>query len=165
MTPQELDAIRARANAASPGPWQLDSLGWSQADTVCRSGGRQYWVAPVGYGDGDAIAGLSFSTCQCGDGECPEWGDIPEAQYCVDAEFIAHSREDVPALLGEIDMLDRLVYALFEELADCDKLRDYVSRASEIMEVVKAGDSVAPLWDLISDLAQHPLPSADGGTS
>ena len=63
MTDQELEAIEARANAASEGPWYEE--GWFTEDE-----------------DGDYV-------------------EIEPA----DAVFISHAREDIPALLDEIDRL------------------------------------------------------------
>ena len=80
MTREQLDAIRARVEAATPGPWE---------------------------------AGTAFC--------CPDmgWIDGPKRMVCPvhesakrthtldanDAEFIASAREDVPALLAEVERL------------------------------------------------------------
>jgi hypothetical protein len=80
MTKDELDAIRARVAAATPGPWE---------------------------------AGTAFCCPDCG------WVDGPKRTVCPvyegakrthtldanDAEFIASAREDVPALLAEVERL------------------------------------------------------------
>ena len=68
-----IDAIRARAEAATPGPW--DSDGYSV-------GANDDWVAHIpGYDPGEGAGN-------------------PRRE--PDAEFIAHAREDVPALLAEL---------------------------------------------------------------
>lgn len=83
MTREQLDAIRARMEAATPGPWEA----WT---AVC----------------------------------CPDcgWVDGPKRTVCPvyegtkrthtldanDAEFIASAREDVPALLAEVERLQAL---------------------------------------------------------
>lgn len=75
MTPDELAAIKARANAATEGPWT-----WASHTTA----------------DGD------------------EWAVFDPADHALasnrdgwapDAEFIAHARSDVPALLAEVEQL------------------------------------------------------------
>lgn len=82
----DLDAIRARTAAASPGPWQPDVK-------LVRRGGRggvhsveQLWVDSPG-------------RCVC---------NVGLAEYAAvehDAVFIAHAREDVPALIAEVERL------------------------------------------------------------
>src|SRR5690606_21978359 len=71
MTPEQLAAIRARAEAATPGPWHDDQ------------------------------DGMVYSTCQPG---CAVV--INDIDLAVeDAEFIAHAREDIPALVAEVERL------------------------------------------------------------
>jgi hypothetical protein len=65
MTPEQLAAIKARADAATPGPWESATTGvWSDIE-------GDLWVA--------------------------------DTSHDYDAAFIAHAREDVPALLAEVD--------------------------------------------------------------
>lgn len=72
MTDEQLAAIRARCEAATPGPWDAH--------------------ANIGYcgimADGDKRPLLRADTCTFADGA-----------------FIAHAREDVPALLDEVARL------------------------------------------------------------
>ena len=93
-----LDAIRARAEAITPNGW----LNYP-ADLP-----REWHV--VEYGDGTAAVYM----------DTPHGVTIngyPSAQaiarYCTpaDADFIAHSREDVPALLGMLDAAMEVVDA------------------------------------------------------
>lgn len=72
----DLDAIEARANAATPGPWH-----W-EAEDDCRT-----LVAA----DLPNVEPLLFF-------------DDGWAQPC-DREFVAHAREDVPALVAEVRLL------------------------------------------------------------
>lgn len=72
----DLDAIRQRADAATPGPWGVEQYGTT--------------LAVHAYQVSDAVAMI-------GDEDHPPAGS--------DAEFIAHAREDVPALLAEVDRL------------------------------------------------------------
>lgn len=72
-----IDEIRERAGQATAGKWEYDGAG-------C-----------VGvYGKNDV---LMYDICECDD----IWTENAEAN----GEFIAHSREDIPYLLGEIDKL------------------------------------------------------------
>lgn len=83
--PLDLDAIRARTEAATPGPWaagreNVNELHWTlPANTLDRNGRRSY-VA-----ESESLL--------------PDW------------EFIAHARTDVPALLAEVDRLRELADA------------------------------------------------------
>ena len=71
LTDEQLAAIRARAEAATPGPWHVPGGDDGGAD----------WVDKA---NGDMV-------CQC-------------TSY-RNAPFIAHAREDIPALLAHIDGL------------------------------------------------------------
>jgi len=83
MTHEELEAIEAREAAATPGPW------------VC-------WDEAI----------MSTAKPQC-EAECVLWADANSGTdggrifYTrdEDAEFIAHARQDVPALLAEVKRL------------------------------------------------------------
>jgi hypothetical protein len=80
MAELDLDAIRARCNSATPGPWTAVSVN-----------GRKSGIALVGAlalrGTGKPIAVLAGI-------------DVPQRHR--DAEFVAHAREDMPALLAEV---------------------------------------------------------------
>ena len=101
----DLDAIEARVNAATPGPW---------------------WVEQVGdFGDKSAVI------------ECVRWRGYLNTLHLGEdtptAEFIAHAREDVPALVAEVRRLteaendairahDDLEVKLAASMADADRL-------------------------------------------
>lgn len=94
MTEQELEEIEKRANAATPGPWEFRRL---------RSG--------VSVLDAHAIAARSVD-CHCG-----EVDRLSEPTL----EFIAHAREDVPALIAEVRRLGAM---LLEQESDAKAWRD-----------------------------------------
>ena len=71
----DLDAIKARCEAATQGPWKVAEPGYR----VARDDGTGFLVA---------------STFMATDSR-----DLP------DATFIAHARTDVPALVAEVDRL------------------------------------------------------------
>lgn len=79
MTKPDLDAIRARVEAATYGPWAVID---DDGPSVVVSG-----------------AGLTHSIdfLLATDGKERGWAD---------AEFVAHAREDVPALLAYIEQLE-----------------------------------------------------------
>lgn len=73
----DIDAIRARCEAATPGEWKEEP----------NLGGVPCVIAPS---QNRAIAELYRAH---------------DGQSCVDADFIAHARQDIPALLAEVDRL------------------------------------------------------------
>lgn len=77
MKPVDVEAIRARANAATAGPWEayLDPEVERYDPAVCANG--------------RVVARLEAET---------EWDDV---------QFIAHARQDIPAMLEEIEALRR----------------------------------------------------------
>jgi len=79
MTKEQLAEIRAREQAATLGPWREES------DQVL-------------YGDGTIRGGGSIAT-----------GDVCRNAYfdTEDAIFVAHARQDIPALLDEVERLTR----------------------------------------------------------
>ncbi|HLZ25432.1 MAG TPA: hypothetical protein VKQ30_25195 [Ktedonobacterales bacterium] len=86
MTNEQLNEIRERAAKATPGPWSCWN-GWQydrETDTMAMQG-----IGPDG-GYGKALATR--------DGH-----DIYATR--ADAEFVACSREDIPALLAEVERL------------------------------------------------------------
>jgi hypothetical protein len=87
MSAEELDtaAIRAREQAATEGPWRAITSG--------PSGGDHWYVCD----DGESIALIHAS-----DGE-------DEDSREPDAQFIAHARTDVPALLNEVARLRKVI--------------------------------------------------------
>lgn len=97
----DLDAIRARCEAATPGPWRVDG---STYDEDCNE-----HLAPYGLeGPNERLIWSS------GGGEYAH-PDMATAQ------FIAAARTDIPALLAYIDELER---RLKEIGAQVDELRE-----------------------------------------
>ena len=100
----DLDAIRARCDAATPGPWRVDG---STYDEDCNE-----HLAPYGLeGPNERLIWSS------GGGEYSH-PDMDTAQ------FIASCRTDTPALLAYIDMLEHM---LAEERENVDTLRARVA--------------------------------------
>ncbi len=72
----DLDAIRQRAEAASPGPWAVNPVNGYQ---VKLNNGTGFLVAHT--------------------------HRLTDNKDLRDAEFIAHAREDIPALVAEVERL------------------------------------------------------------
>jgi len=87
---KRLDEIEARANAATPGPWEWEG----EAKAEWEEGANSLIPSrrpddPVLYGYGYDASGI-------------------EVKNPADAEFIAHARTDVPALLDALEKVLRL---------------------------------------------------------
>ena len=99
----DLDAIRARCDAATPGPWHVDG---STYDEDCYE-----HLAPYGLAGPDDR--LLWS---CGGGEYAH-PDMATAQ------FIAAARTDIPALLAYIDELERDLLNERATFESCNRAR------------------------------------------
>ena len=132
----DLDAVEARANAASNGPWRLHS--WEDSDGA---GHITIETARVG-GLGDMIADVQVSRLPeirraeegapdaplpprlaAGIARIDRGDDCIEHELTVDmlvsdATFIAHARQDVPALLAEARRLRGLLDATAQAYDD-----------------------------------------------
>lgn len=86
LTPEEIAAIRERAEKATSGPWQYE----------------QYEVDPL-----SDTAKLYYSGSEKPFADFR--GDLNQDQ---DAEFIAHARTDIPALLANIEELEQALYKI-----------------------------------------------------
>ena len=124
MTDLDLAAIRERAEAATPGPWEWQPPSdeeWPIADESLLSPGTGKYVL-VGWGyDASGIEGET-----------------------ADREFIAHAREDIPALLDEIDRLNAKL-AWFETSFPCDGGCVAVNEVQE--DCSQHGWTPQELWD------------------
>jgi len=87
MTREELEAIEAREKAATPGPWKKASLSED-------------------YGAG---YGMTTFFVKQPDGNLYRIGSADTSKKYIEennnAEFVAHSRQDVPALIAEVKRL------------------------------------------------------------
>ncbi len=94
----DLEAIKARCKAATKGPWKYT---YSKED-------NEHNVILHGDDYNDDTVLLFYEGCQTGN---------------ADAEFIAHAREDVPALVAEVE---RLTVGIKEIGAMCAKRHDKI---------------------------------------
>lgn len=113
MTEEQLDAIRARCEAASPGPWVADLSEWCCLEcTVEESNSCE--ESPDSCGEGVCIRGAFIDTRAM----------IEDDDYCwytdSDAKFIAHAREDIPALLADREYWKERAEALESALEGYD---------------------------------------------
>lgn len=85
MIPGEFAAIEARANAATPGPWEHCTKGYDGLPLVVAEG-YGFPAEPLGQSGTHVIETME-----------------------ADAEFIAHSRTDIPALLAAVRERDNTI--------------------------------------------------------
>ena len=86
LTKEQLGAIRARCEAATPGPWDC----WWKGNTI-----KQHTVKSISY---DGIPSVNICS-----------GISPKTE---NAAFIAHARQDIPALLAALEAAEVRVKAL-----------------------------------------------------
>ena len=106
LSKEQIDAIRARADAASPAPWHTIGFPWAEsedADTWVKSGSNDPHI--------------STFVCDClGMIEPDDEFEPNDFRPRENAEFIACARQDVPALLAHIDALEAEIGALREAI-------------------------------------------------
>ena len=117
----DIEAIRARCDAATRGPWTVVALTCPNGDAIV-----------------DSITGTGEPQwCDYGEGEGEWFTDslvLVETDMGVygptmpDAQFIANARADVPALLAHIEELE-------QELAENDRLRDALAKRARVYRV------------------------------
>jgi hypothetical protein len=90
LTQEQIEEIRKRAEAATPGPWTYGGDKWG--DLVVYAPSLRGF-----HNNGGEIADVS--------------GDL-----LPDAEFIANARQDVPNLLAHIERLDKYIVHLGEQV-------------------------------------------------
>lgn len=114
MTQEQLDAIQARVDGATNGPWGC-------------------------YGDG---AHEVFDAGEYGDGDR---GEVVAAviDRLSDAVFIAHAREDIPALLAEVQRLRHFESIMSWRYGDTTDGRT----REDMMERAARASYGAKLWD------------------
>lgn len=95
----DIEAIRQRAEAATPGPW------WDDSDENCWRLHGVHGRIPVTLGGVTIDQVMNHQIIKA-----PK-RNTPYAEYWpneADAAFIRHAREDIPALLAEINRLRRM---------------------------------------------------------
>ena len=108
-----LNAIRARADAATPGPWEA----------VISEAFEYRWVVTP-----DEQEPLE-TVCDVGAPASPRAKE--------DAEFIANARADIPALLAHIDALEALIAALAEGIDE------YWANFPEHQPIIEAVEAIS----------------------
>lgn len=103
LTPEKREEIRKRAEAATPGPWRRQTHG-GDSTVLCLSAPSRVDAIVSTYGyrqDGEYCIAYPFTD---------EEGDFRRDFVCFshdDASFIAHAREDIPALLSALEAANK----------------------------------------------------------
>lgn len=110
LSPEQLRGIRARHEAATPGPWEcVDETalpGWIQTVSETpypRAVGKMHIADIRGWGD------------LTGKAACAMTDEAAERIMDANADFVKHSRIDIPALLSHADALAAKVARLEAE--------------------------------------------------
>jgi len=111
MTDIDLDAIRARAEAATAGPWRRYET--MQADT--------YVLDRRGLLGGGIICGATYER--------------------DNAEFIAHARADVPVLIAEVERLRTAVAGIEEALIQAAFMQIALDQCLTVLPVGEWGST------------------------
>jgi hypothetical protein len=134
----DLDAIRARADAATPGPWTVESLHRPQPGCRCLSCVEdEPWAYGLREVDGP---------------ESPERCIHPVHVAQADAEFIAHARIGVPALVAEVS---RLRTELAEALMAASAEADLVDANSHAYDQMRQERELAALRAQVAEHEHH----------
>lgn len=101
-----LNEINKRAKGATPGPWIWADWTIYDEDREAQKRKEPYWTLVNSYSRNLCRGplgrkSLEIESIASGGGRDESWIDVSDA----DAEFIAHSRDDIPKLLAVIEKL------------------------------------------------------------
>lgn len=107
MTAARRAAIKARSDAATPGPWVVDLPDWGECNGISSKNGTQ--ILNAGSCIPDPQTAVDYG------GTVHDWKE-EIYDYGVhkwdDAVFIAHARQDIPDLLAEVELWQRIARRL-----------------------------------------------------
>ena len=109
MTKEELNEIKARAEAATPGPWDIG-----------------HEAPPLYASNQDIVASRFCKIIFLGN---------KNFDLYRDARFIARARQDIPALVAEVERLQNALYNIR------DLAQDNIGRCVECGEIYNISDS------------------------
>ena len=132
----DLDAIEARAKAATPGPWER-RIGPREGYSLTE---KTTYMRGCAIDNGQPLQVLIADSDRPGvDYLVPALtGDGPSAE--ANAEFIAHAREDVPALVAEVRYWQATAWA---------RLEDFAAAEAEVVTLrarLAAVEALPPSW-------------------
>lgn len=105
MTSKKLAEIERRTAMATPGPWAHEiSAEWGGTGLI--------WQHRSDWEEGMYTSPRLKTIARC-EYVHTGWNARPLEQTDADAEFIAHARTDIPALINEIDRLHEALQKIF----------------------------------------------------
>lgn len=125
----DLDSIRKRVDAATPGPWGYNSYSRVDANPLIEhyddpdtpeypDGKRPGRISGTFFDEADNAWLAQHHAAYEADpmvAEVPaEYGDTATGRHAADAEFIAHARTDMPTLLDKVEQLKNVLRQLLE---------------------------------------------------
>ena len=146
LSKEQIEAIKARAEKATPGPWTAwDHAGWYQPYVSVVDTDKKDIIAPGVPGDETAIGRT--------------WGTRGKYEIETDnAEFIAHARDDIPYLLSHITAIE----------ADRDRMREALENLIKAgaTEIIREGRGFTAQYvkaETVARAALSPNPRSDDG--
>jgi hypothetical protein len=126
---ERLDEIEARANAATDGPW------------AARHRAGLDWLSQSPHVDNDGHE--PGSSVGLADAVDPLWGSLwPSRNATADAEFIAHARTDVPALVAALravlDVCEKSELGAYPEPTYDEYIPGQLDTAERVREAIAA---------------------------
>lgn len=132
MTDEELQAIRDRAEKATPGPWVYTQFPFEKYSDALNDQSKMLaqGISPVCYG-------------------ATTPGTVGDPEYCTpaftgngptsapNADFIAHARTDIPKLLDEIERLNNRLLLADELVQERNRLSYDVCNQKQELAVYK----------------------------
>lgn len=138
LSPQREAEIRDRIPAVYDGPWDYE---WDDSEGARYSG----WV--ISYPTDNPLAGLVA--------EVPDYGEQI-------AEFIAHARTDVPALLAEVERQRAELATVRAERDEAELMRDFTDfHLRQLSDERGEAESANEAWELGKITAEEALRRTD----
>jgi len=166
MTPAEIAALRARCEAATPGPWYWNSYSMVQSSpmTVAEQA-LENRILAENDGDPAALDDPRYKTewYQAESAVCfvpASHGDTATGRHAADAAFIAEARTDIPALLGALAASQAQVAAAARVVAAARVIAEHEGSCvnyPELLDALAALDTAEKLDDSAEeDREDHP---------
>lgn len=165
--PIDIQAIRERAEKATPGPWDRKALGGDSTILSAAKPARNDTRIPT-YGYGDTIRGTSYHCI--GYPSIVDGGDARWDFVCfnhADAEFIAASRTDIPTLCNALEAANARIaeLAAFKEEIETEALdacRDIKERRPLKARLAAAEARIAEMEKALRDVIEVHAKKRDG---
>lgn len=144
MNQQQLDEIKARAEKATPGPWRA---GDCKPYSPNQKSPFDDYGAEITAPQQDKDKSPEYPTIVVEGGAQDEQGGAVGVLLPQDADFIARARQDIPALIAEVERLrqeiDQAEKKALDYYVSREELRDEVERLTRAMSLSGVADTMA----------------------